>query len=137
MTPDGTQDAPRPAPETWAGDHWSTLLYFESCCVDHGGQVKAEKMRGHTNALMGFGRRPAKYPTVLKDDKFQAQHDDYDCMEDLAHFGFIVIMQWFKETGDQTPIIAMTDKGWQAAAELRQRRAAKLPDSEYVFFEAL
>lgn len=94
-------------------DHWSTFAYIETRIVDYRGKLAADSMRcdrdrhpglhsvRHHSA--GYGDR--KYPTRLKTEQPNptlpgaaprwglveiADHDDYDCVDDLIAAGLLV-----------------------------------------------
>lgn len=108
--------------EQFGKDHWSTLLYVESCCVDRRGALDDRRMRTHN-----FGGR--NYPTILKngavvdDDK----HDDWACLEDFCHAGIL-------QPSDQSGLkqVVLTDYGWTVAGLLRRNRAEGGRDAEFV-----
>lgn len=102
----------------WGGDHWSTLLYLETCAVDHQGSVRLTALRGHRE------RRPAQYPTRLNDDTEVSGHDDFDCMDDMVAEGLIELVSGYSE-------IRLTDLGWQVAHFLRRHRAEGLLDKNF------
>lgn len=102
----------------WGGDHWSTLLYLETCAVDHQGSVRLTALRGHRE------RRPAQYPTRLNDGTEVANHDDFDCMDDMVAEGLIELVRGHFE-------VRLTDLGWQVVSALRQHRAEGLLDKNF------
>jgi hypothetical protein len=75
--------------EKFGRDHWTTLLYIETCIVDGGGHVQRERMRcdpdihptaAHSRAFLVPGPTP---PTRLKDGSEIKGHDDWSCVDDL------------------------------------------------------
>lgn len=100
-------------------DHWSTLLYVESRCVDHGGELQRTDphMRRKTRA-----RASSKVPTRLNNKVVVENHDDYDCIDDLENAGLCVYQ------GDQ---IALTDLGWSVVGQLRRNRAEHKADRDF------
>jgi hypothetical protein len=93
-------------------DHWSTFAYIECRLVDNGGFMLAcdARMRtlGHNHrifrhnpadnlqkvgsrqAMLGpRGDHAVNLGTRLKDG-FLARHDDWDCIQDLAHAGLLL-----------------------------------------------
>lgn len=97
--------------EQFGRDHWSALLYAETCVVDGNGRVDHMKMRDKD-------RRGGPYPTRIKGGEV-ADHDDYDCLRDLALAGLMDVD--FGSHGGA--IVAFTDYGWQVVAALRKHRA--------------
>jgi hypothetical protein len=92
--------------------------------VDCGGEPDIRRMRcdedrhplyaGHAH---GFSMRFEKYPTRLKDGEL-ADHDDWDCMDDLESAGLL------RDIGTNiNPRFDLTDLGWKVAGLLRQHRA--------------
>lgn len=119
-------------PERWGRDHFTTLLYVETVCVDGDGQPRAEKMRSEPGRPRRgkVGERafdpPGRYPTRLKDGDLFG-HDDWDCVSDMEHAGLI---EW-GGTGLQ-PILKLTDYGWLVAGALRRARAEGINSSNFV-----
>lgn len=72
--------------ENWGHDHWSTFGYVESCICDNRGKLNNSHLRGH------MVRRPAKYPTQLKDGEELHDHDDFDCIGDMLSLGLLDIV---------------------------------------------
>ena len=90
-------------------DHWSTLLYAESCAVDHSGVLDSRRMRKYNER--------GKYPTRLAGGEVSSEyHDDYACLQDLEREGYLGF--WPAQAS-----VVLTDKGWQKAGELRRARA--------------
>lgn len=108
--------------ERWGRDHWSTLLYVESCAVDGRGQLNGAKMRG----------RDERYPTRLADGKAQ-MHSDWDCLDDMRHAGLVretVATNLNLKDGDgirrhwaEVETWGLTEYGWLVAGALRRHRA--------------
>ena len=94
-------------PERWSKDHWSTLLYVETCVVDQAGKLKAIHLRSDG----------VKYPTRLTDCQL-AGHNDWDCLEDMEKAGLLIN----KGTG-YNPIYDLTDEGWKLAGLCRRWKA--------------
>ena len=109
-------------------DHWSTLAYIETRCVDHDGYPDHRHMRTDTDRHPGLGapylarmvpQGTAKYPTRLKGGDELHDHDDWDCAYDLEAAGLIEvkgtgIMPWFR----------ITARGRLVVASLRAHKAA-------------
>jgi hypothetical protein len=137
--------SPRLSIDQWGKDHWSTLAYIESRCVDHGGVLKNANMRTHVGrhplfVARGFGTPGdgSRYPTIHKGGEM-ADHDDWDCLYDMVQAGLIVIVKpkddalWDVPLGKRGPIkhngrtqtkalevkAKLTTLGCQVAGELR------------------
>jgi hypothetical protein len=135
--------------EKWGHDHWSTLAYIECRCVDHGGKLRNANMRTdyqrHPLLLdrCGLGDpRGAKYPTRLADGSEQANHDDWDCLNDMAAAGLLTVLRpsdpelWDVEPGKRgrmsgfmeqplplEVVVSLTPLGHFVASRLRRHRA--------------
>lgn len=107
--------------ENFGKDHWSTLLYVESRCVDYEGRPDRAHMRTdvdrHPHLRGQRNSHKTKYPTQIRDGVLP-DHDDWDCVEDLIAAGFMEDLG----TGVQ-PLWKLTPKGWKVAGALRQHRA--------------
>lgn len=124
-----TQRNPVPI-EMFGKDHWSTFAYIETRIVDHKGVPVRDHMRtdvdrhpgllGDTQSMHGIGTRPGdkKYPTRLKGGVDLKDHDDWDCVDDLAKAGLLEI----HGTGIN-PMYKMTELGWKVAHQLRTFKA--------------
>ena len=119
---------PSPVPvDLWGVDHWSTLLYLETRCVDYDGIPQKDNMRCHR------GRHPlyahiggAPYPTRLKGGGVLTDHDDWDCVDDMRDAGLVRIL------GTETkPDWRLTDAGWRMVGELRRHRAKGGPVMDF------
>lgn len=95
--------------ESWGRDHHSTLLYAETCAVDHSGQLKAD------DPHMRMSR---EYPTRLNNDVKVYGHTDYDCLADAQNVGFLT---W----DEHEQIVRFTHQGWAYVHGLRRQRAEK------------
>ena len=117
------REASRPdvTPDLFGRDHHSTLLYIESCCVDQGGRVNREHMRCDRERHPLRAHLEGKCSsTRLADGKLLAQHDDWDCVEDMIACG------WMVETGStMEPRFMLTGDGWGAAQLLRREKAQR------------
>ncbi len=112
--------------EQFGKDHWSMLVYMESCCVDLQGVLDKRRMRCNkrTHPMMsvnGFGWKK-EYGTVLKSSMSESRmlysHDDWDCLDDLIVVGFVELI------GTMTnPVVKLTERGYQAANALRKHKA--------------
>lgn len=111
--------------EKFGRDHWSTLLYVETRCVDAGGVID-EKMRMRCDpdrhpehaTLNAIVLNDRKYPTRLADGTNLDDHDDWDCLDDMAAAGWLIV-----GGTTQRPVITLTDEGWRKAAERRRHVA--------------
>ena len=87
---------PRPVPiEYWGRDHWSTLAYVETVCVDNKGRISLARMRcsakRHPALLSAVGDNTGReYPTFLKEGEL-TDHDDWDCLLDMESIGYVKI----------------------------------------------
>ena len=133
------QPVPR---ERWGKDHWSTLLYLESCAVNQRGRIEHAKMRTSrrnwrlAGSVHGVANvmSPDEYPTRLallqvERAEFDAVHligghDDWECVQDFADASLLTL-----EVNEDHPVFplpvtcTLTSAGYQAAAEARKRRA--------------
>lgn len=107
--------------EKFGKDHWSTLLYLETCAVDGGGKIDGRKMR-----TFKYGAKQ-HYHTRLNDgtEVEDEQHDDWACMADMQDAGLIYPpdgedSRWY--FGDDNKV-RLTDYGWLVAHSLRRWRA--------------
>lgn len=141
--------SPRLPINQWGKDHWSTLAYIESRCVDHKGVLKNANMRTHAvrhPLLMarGFGSPGdgSQYPTRYKRGQLD-NHDDWDCLDDMVRAGLITVVRpkddalWDVPFGARGPItyqgrtqtkalevkVKLTTLGHQVAGELRAHLA--------------
>ena len=108
--------------EQFGRDHWSTLAYAETCCVDSMGRLDLRRLR--VNEVKrpirsnGFGWNP-KYATRVKDGGVpEPSHDDIDCLDDLENAG---LLEWVGTLVN--PAVVLTKRGMEVAAELRQHKA--------------
>ncbi len=133
----------------WGKDHWSTLAYAESRCVDHKGVLKNANMRTHASRhplLMARGFASpgdgSQYPTIHKGGEL-ADHDDWDCLYDMEQTGLLTIIRpheevlWDVPVGSRGPIkhqgslqtkalmvmVKLTELGFQVAGDLREHMA--------------
>lgn len=108
----------------WGRDHWSTLAYLETRCVDHDGVIENSHMRtavmrhptflGKAQRRSGMTQRD--YPTMVHPDELNAgtefpDHDDWDCLVDMVDAGFVQISkprawdEWLRvEPGRRGPL---------------------------------
>ncbi len=118
--------------EKWGKDHWSTLGYIETRCVDHKGVPALEHMRTDPDRHPGlvaysYNMPTEKSPTRLKGDATKENHDDWDCADDMIAEG---LLKW-QGTGIN-PVFVLTKRGRQVAAKLR---AHKVNGGNFAGFE--
>ena len=84
------------SPSNWGKDHWSTLAYIDTICVEKAGAMVAPdpKMRcnnrRHRHLIPRvWGGWEDKYSSSLRDGSIAVGHDDWDCVQDLVEFGFL------------------------------------------------
>lgn len=116
-------------PASWGKDHWSTLAYLETVCVDQRGQIQNPQMRCNPRLHRTFAHSAdgSQYPTRLKDGELP-NHDDWSCLEDAVAFGLLKA-EW--QTYPESPIfggskarVELTPLGSLVTAELRRHKAA-------------
>lgn len=108
-------------------DHWSTFAYIETRCVDYKGVLDRAHMRCNENRHPGLCdfRKPTWNPQhgtrlygYFEDrnnpDLSIAEHDDWDCVDDLEAAGLIEI----GGTGIH-PVFTLTELGNKIASQLR------------------
>src|SRR5260221_2484796 len=105
----------QPSLETgnFSRDHWSTLVFVETRCVDYKGILDKDKMRCNVNrhaASAGPHQQQSflmksepKNGTRLSTGVVLPDHDDWDCLIDLAKAGLITILDIDERA------VAMTD----------------------------
>jgi hypothetical protein len=132
-------------------DHWSMLAYVETCCVDgdnghgrlHLSRVRCNPRRHPlmASAAVGDVRWKLSYSTRLRgffefDGRSDpekaiaaglmlADHDDWDCLEDLQSAGYVEIVSMANGA------VRMTGPGLVVAAQLR---AHKCSGQQYATF---
>lgn len=122
--------------EDWGKDHWSTFAYAETCVVDHQ-PLSRDRLRcnvkkrphlvGPTVNRFGNARWEPDYGSKLKgyflegderdESRKLANHDDWDCLEDMEEAGLIEIVSVINA------IVVLTEAGLAVAAHLRQHKA--------------
>lgn len=96
-----TATAPIP-PEQFGRDHYSTFAYAEARAVENRGQLNHDHMRCHSSRhpLLALAKRSgindaSGYSTRLRARAGQvveqADHDDYDCLDDLVAAGWLCV----------------------------------------------
>ena len=110
----------RPKMYEFGSDHWSTLIYIETRCVDHKGLPDRENMRTDRTLHPGLAHRGSsgKFPTRLRGGVLLADHDDWSCLEDFEFYGILNNVG----TGIN-PRYVLTERGWALAHALRRRLA--------------
>lgn len=143
--------------DQWGKDHWSTLAYIESRCVDHEGVLKNAHMRTNASRHLLFMARDfaspgdgSRYPTIYKGGEM-ADHDDWDCLYDMVQTGLLTIVRpkddalWDVPVGSRGPIkyrdrlqtkelkvkVKLTTLGSQVAGELRAHKAKQRNYQEF------
>ena len=107
-------------PSEWGRDHWSTLLYIETRAVAYRGGIDRRHLRinGARHPGLAHVRGDFVHPTRLRAGRIEPEHDDWDCVEDMVAAEMVEI----GGTG-LSPIMRLTDFGWQVASRLRRDRA--------------
>jgi len=98
-------------------DHWSAFGYIETRIVDHGGVPQKNQLRCIHKRHPFFahsGGDASRYPTRLKGGRTQADHDDWDCLDDLEEAGLLENVG----TGVNR-VYRLTDLGREVAGRLR------------------
>ncbi len=115
----------------WGRDHWATFAYIEIRRIDYRGVPDLDHMRVDTNRHPQFANRASFSPgggpvedgsikgTFLKSGSQLADHDDWDCVDDLIAED---LLEWVG-TG-MNPVFVLTKKGWRVISELRQHKAS-------------
>ncbi len=114
--------------DRWDKDHWSTLGYIETRCVDHKGVPDRDHMRTDPDRhpgligpsmsrLMVSGTE--KHPTRLKGGETVDDHDDWDCVDDMEAAG---LLEWLG-TGIH-PVFKLTKLGIKLCNRLRNHKVA-------------
>ena len=119
--------------EEWGRDHWSTLLYLETCAVDHGGNVDNRRMRCNPRLHRGFAAfvngmimDGSKYPTKLRVGE-RGNHDDWSCVEDFVKAGLVKAYFSVNDEagifGNLSSLVRFTLLGLDVVYELRRHKA--------------
>jgi hypothetical protein len=107
----------------WGKDHWSTLAYAETCCVDNGhggvGRLSIVRMRcdADRHPLLAHSGSRGKFPTRLKGGVGLADHDDWDCLEDAERAGYCTVLSLVNG------FVQLTPRGEKVCAALRAHKA--------------
>lgn len=108
-------------PAEWGHDHYSTLAYIETVCVDNKGRINAVKMRSDGKT----------YPTRLREGKEEPDHSDWDCLRDmeaagLLTFGRVDHAELRRRKPSQVRVLShdveLTDLGYEVAGRLRTHK---------------
>ncbi len=107
-------------------DHWSTLAYVETCCVDDRGILDKRRMRCNPTSHPAFvhsGGWETRYSTRLKGHSIEQAvlrrgHDDWDCVADFETAGLLT-----NEGTGINPVYALTRLGSSICAALRAHKA--------------
>ena len=124
----------------WGKDHWSTLLYIESICVDNQGKPDHRRLQsnmnrhpqfckevaGYTADGSGYEIRLAKGLTIPGDE-----YDEYDCIDDIERAGFIEVSGHGID-----PIYKMTINGMAVAGALRFHKSKGKGYAEFNLYES-
>jgi hypothetical protein len=114
------QRTTKPIPmEEFGKDHWATLAYLETRCVDHGGVLDNRHMRCDSSRHPQFAHSniTTKYPTRTKAGEVK-NHDDWDCLDDCELLGLI------ENNGTNLHrVYRFTPLGHMIAGQLRQHKA--------------
>lgn len=111
----------------WGKDHWSLLGYVDVRCVDYKGVLCNDHMRTDINKhplLMSprvasvYAGSKEKYPTRLKNNEVQHDHDDWDCLDDMEAFGLVEIISLING------FVTLTRLGSELAGLVRAHKAA-------------
>ena len=117
----------------WGRDHWTTILYVETCAVDNYGKIDNRRMRtdNDLHPVLSHHKSNAKCPTRLSgntgvDPQLLEDHDDWSCLDDAQEEG---LLTW-KEDGHNATV-KFTNVGWFIAGKLRRFRAEIVPEEAY------
>lgn len=118
--------------EDWGKDHFSTLVYIETRCVDYKGVPSLDHLRcnparhqhygGRAARLVGTMERrdePWKYGSVVRGGSRIPEHDDWDVIEDLVRAELLLNVG----TG-ANPVFKLTESGWELVQAIRKHMAA-------------
>lgn len=126
----------------WSKDHWSLLAYIEHVMVECGGfevglDAHLRQNRVHWRVLWEqcphpkrtYGKSPAarsmamepEHGTRLRGGTVLLDHDDWDCVQDLAHEGYFTCGANAVQPG---AVLHLSAKGASVVARLRQHKSA-------------
>lgn len=101
-------------------DHWSAFGYVETRIVDYNGVLNRQHMRCNPKLHPQFAHIgwTDDIPTILKNKEKLANHDDWDCIDDLV---LANLLTW--EGTGLFPVFKLTPLGSKIAAQLREHKA--------------
>lgn len=111
---------PRVILQEFGRDHWSVFGYIETRIVDHGGVPRNAHLRCIHRRHPFFaheGGDASREPTRLRAGRQLADHDDWDCLDDLEVAGLLENVG----TGVH-PVFRLTNYGREIAGKLRGHR---------------
>lgn len=113
--------------EKWGKDHWTTFMYIEVMAANHGGRAVPDRERMRCDPRRhpgltynrGYGIQDGgKYPTRLKGGEQLTDHDDWDCLDDLAEAGLL------QSCGTSTyPLYKLTPLGREIVNQIRDHKS--------------
>lgn len=136
----------------WGKDHWTTLTYMETVMVECGGfQVGLDpRMRSHRvhyRVMYQKCRRPKRpspqyagvvmrpeHSTILNDGQQVPNHDDWCCIQDIAHEGLLTIPVDHIQPKIE---LHLSEKGQVIVAKLRQHLMAGGSFGNFIYRESL
>ena len=121
------------AHDRWGKDHWSLFGYVEAICVDgrkveglgRVGEIDRRRVRCNParhplldapNPFDSGSRWKDEYCTRLNEGTI-ADHDDWDCLDDLESAGLVEVMSLVNG------YVVLTNEGIRVAAALRKHKA--------------
>lgn len=123
-------------PQEFGKDHWSLLAYISTC---YEGKLEPARLRDKTRRdwKPEYGTRLAGYfgKTIEENDKTKLllDHDDFDCLDDLAAAGFIKDTMTRMGTG----IVTFTHLGSVVDRMLRVHKEEGKHFSSFRFVQAI
>lgn len=123
----------------WGRDHWSTLLYIETRCVDYAGKLDNQHMRTDPRVhrkLLGDAQARfggvGRHSTRLRNGDEIDSHDDWSCVEEMVAYGLVEVVSERDRcpgqpfTGGEVRV-RLTDLGWRVTHQIRRDRAEGKP----------
>lgn len=128
--------------ERWGKDHWSTMAYLFTRCMDHAGVIDNRHMRTHPRVhrglvgiTLGKIQDGSAWPTRLRDGEAE-RHDDWSCLEDMVAAGVLTAQARVRYTsqmfGGSEARVRFTDVGKRVAQALLVH---KVDGGQYAKFE--
>lgn len=131
-------------------DHYSTLAFIETRCVDHDGRIDLRRMRCNgrrhrlcigewrqkSSAMPGWNDRHSTVIRVDEDTEMVEGHDDWDCVEDMIHAGWVEVKRFEPH---QTKLfhssisLQLTEEGTEVINKLREHKRAGGSFSDFQF----